>query len=136
MQNPIKTTQTIHLALTAGLILAYLFAGNPADLNLQTLPEVNSFNLPFLLLPLVAVIGGNFIYRSQLKKVDKKSPPDVLAASYQTACITRWALVDGSAFAVLFVAPEFTLVGLLLIAYLIYLRPSEAALKRDLNILR
>ncbi len=52
---------------------------------------------------------------------------------YQTASLIRWVIIEGAAFFILFSNPDFVILGILLIGYLIYLRPTEANIKRYLQ---
>lgn len=44
----------------------------------------------------------------------------------------RWAILEGAAFLILFLKPDFVLFGLLIIIYLIFLRPTEERVNNDL----
>lgn len=133
MKEKLKTIQTIHIALVSGLILAYVFAGDLLHLKFFNFPEIETATIPYLVIPLGAIYMGNILYKKQLKSADKKLPLEDKIGMYQTASIIRWALVEGPAFLILFLAPEFILVGLILIVYLAFLRPSEDGMKRDFD---
>lgn len=45
--------------------------------------------------------------------------------------MVRWAILEGAAFMILFAVPELNLVGILLLVYMVFLRPSEEGMKRD-----
>lgn len=131
MSKNIKTLQTIHLAICAGVIMAYLFTGNISQ-EIIKLPTIDSSNIVFLAIPLFAILISNLIFNFQVKQVNKSSNLEEKLAIYQTASILRWAILEGVAFALLFLKPDFLLLGILLILYLITLRPTEEKIKSTL----
>ncbi len=133
MEEKLKVVKTIHIALILGLILAYVFAGDLLDFDFFKIPEIKSSAYPFLLIPVATVFLGNFLYKQQLKNADKRLPLEDKIGVYQTASLIRWAVLEGAAFAILFVMPELIVVGLLLIAYLAFLKPSKDGMKRDFD---
>lgn len=132
MSEKIKVFRTIHLAICAGIILAYLFVGNIA-LNALKIPAFNGASALYFIVPVVAFGFGNFLFQSQLKQIDPKQKLEDSLAMYQTASLIRWVIIEGAAFFILFSNPDFVILGILLIGYLIYLRPIEANIKRDLQ---
>lgn len=132
MHEKIKTIKTIHFAVCAGVIFAYIFAG---DISIETLkiPTIDSSSIAFLMIPVLAIVVGNFLFKSQLKKVDPKLKLEDNLAIYQTASLIRWAILEGAAFMLLFINPDFAAFGILVILYLIFLRPTEESIKRDLQ---
>lgn len=131
MSKNIKTLQTIHLAICAGVIMAYLFTGNISQ-EIIKLPTIDSSNIVFLAIPLFTILISNLIFDFQVKRVNKSSNLEEKLAIYQTASIFRWAILEGVAFALLFLKPDFLLLGILLILYLITLRPTEEKIKSTL----
>lgn len=99
------------------------------------IPTIDSSSIVFLLIPIMAFAVGNFLFKSQLKKVDTKLKIEDNMAIYQTASIIRWAVLEGAAFILLFINPDFAVFGMLVIAYLAFLRPTEESVKRDLQYL-
>lgn len=134
MSEKIKIFRTIHLAICAGVILVYLFVGNIA-LNALKIPAFDGASALYFIVPVVAFGLGNFLFQSQLKQIDPKQKLEDSLGMYQTASLIRWAIIEGAAFFILFSNPDFVILGILLIAYLIYLRPTEASIKRDLQYL-
>ena len=124
MTKKIKTLQTIHLAICAGMVAAYLFAGN-LSVDTLTIPVIDSGSVIFLAVPVAAFILSNFIFKSQLRHADSKLSAEENLPIYQTASIIRWAILEGAAFVILFLKPDFIIFGMLIILYLIYLRPTE-----------
>ncbi|HLW31658.1 MAG TPA: hypothetical protein VKX40_05315 [Aequorivita sp.] len=51
----------------------------------------------------------------------------------QTASILRWAILQGVAFVILFLAPEHLIFGLFLILIIMFLRPTAARVKAALQ---
>lgn len=132
MKQEIKTLQIIHLAICAGIIVAYIFAGNITSDNLK-FQNLDSQTLIWILLPFVAVIASKFMFKTTLKQIDPKLPLEKNFPIYQTASIIRYAILEGTAFVVLFVKPEIIIFGILLIVYLVFLRPTEDKFTTDLQ---
>jgi uncharacterized membrane protein YoaK (UPF0700 family) len=132
MTQKIKTLQTIHLAICAGIIVAYFMMGNLSidSLNIQS---IDSSEIIFVAIPILAFVLSNFLFKSQLKQANPKLKPEENLPIYQTASIIRWAILEGAAFLILFVSPDFQLFGILIILYLAFLRPTEERINNDLQ---
>ena len=134
MQEKIKTLKIIHLALCAGLIMAYIILGQITSLEALKLPEIDNASLVYLLIPFAAFSVSNVLFKLQLKKVNPKVSIEENLPVYQTACIMRWAILEGAAFMLLILKKEFIVFGILLIVYLLLLHPTGDKIKKDLNI--
>lgn len=132
MTQKIKTLQTIHLAICAGIIVAYFMIGN---LSMETLKikSIDSSEIMFVAIPILAFFLSNFLFKSQLKQANSKLKSEENLPIYQAASIIRWAILEGAAFLILFVSPDFQLFGILIIAYLVFLRPTEDRVNNDLQ---
>lgn len=132
MTQKIKTLQIIHLAICAGIIVAYFMLGN---LSMESLiiTSIDSSEIVYVLIPILAFFLSNLLFKSQLKKVNPKLNPEENLPIYQTASIIRWAILEGAAFVILFVSPKFQLLGILILVYLAFLRPTEEIIKNDLQ---
>jgi hypothetical protein len=130
MEQKIKTFQTIHLAICAGVVVAYFVVGNITT-EMLSLQGINNSELPFLAVPIMAVFLSNFMFQSQLKKADPKLLIEDNLGIYQTASIIRWAILEGAAFFMLFAQPKLIIFGIAIIAYLLFLRPSEDKITTD-----
>jgi len=133
MTEKIKTLQIIHLALCAGLIIAYFVIGEISVEKLKTIPIIDASSIVFAILPFLAIIMANFIFKSQLKQVDRKLKLEDKLPVYQTASIIRWAILEGVAFIILILKPDFLIFGILVIIYLIFLRPTEERISSDFS---
>lgn len=133
MEQKIKTFQIIHLAMVAGVTFAYLFAGNLNWQDVLKIPEIDESSVIFVLLPFLAIGLSTFLFKKGIAKIDRGLPLENALAEYQTASLIRWAVLEGSAFVILFAKPDFVLFGLLIILYLLSLRPSVGRVKSDLN---
>lgn len=133
MQPQFKVTQIIHIALVIGITVVYVIVGQLQNLNFLEFSEVEIGTLPFLLIPIGAVLFGNAMYKMNLKKVTSEATLLQKWTTYQTACIIRWAMLEAAAFFILFVRKEFLMVGILLILYMAYLYPSKARMESDLK---
>ncbi|WP_055435348.1 hypothetical protein [Lacinutrix algicola] len=136
MKPNIKTLQIIHLALCAGVIVAFTILSNINSISdIFNISEVSKNDYFYFAIPLIAYVTSNFIYKLLLKKADKNATEDFNFNIFQTASIARWAILEGSAFVILFLKPEYILFGILILIYLILLRPTENRFKNDINFL-
>ncbi len=127
MSEKLKTLKIIHFAICAGTILAYIVIGNISIDNLKNVPNIDSSSIVYVIIPVAAILIGNFLFKSQLKKIEDNF------ALYQTASLIRWAILEGMAFFILFSKPDFVIFGILLIVYLVSLMPTEERIKNDLK---
>ena len=134
MREKIKVIQTIHLALTLGVTLAYFLLAEIASIEeLFILPEINNSNIYIGLIPIVAYIFSNILFKNSIRKVDKKLKIEANLGAYQTATLIRWAILEGAAFFIIMNKPDFILFGVVLIIYLALLRPTENGITNDLK---
>jgi len=133
MTEKIKTLQIIHFALCAGLIVAYFVIGEISVEKLKTIPIIDSSSIVFAIIPFLAIIMANFVFKSQLKQVDRNLKLEDKLPVYQTASIIRWAILEGVAFIILILKPDFLIFGILVIIYLIFLRPTEEKITNDFS---
>ncbi|MFH6994685.1 MFS transporter [Flavobacterium sp. FlaQc-48] len=133
MTEKIKTLQIIHLAICAGTILAYFFIGELSIEKLKNIPVIDSSSIVYVFIPVLAFVLSTFLFKSQLKQIDPKLKTEAKLPIYQAASIMRWAVLEGAAFLILFLKPDFVLFGILIIIYLIFLRPTEERINNDLS---
>ena len=105
------------------------------DISLETLqvPTVDSASIIYLAIPVLAFVLSSILFKAQLKQIDPKLKLEDKLPIYQTASIMRWAVLEGAAFIILFLKPDFILFGILLIIYLLFLRPTEEKINNDLS---
>lgn len=132
MTEKIKTLQIIHLAVCAGTILAYFLLGELSIEKLKNIPVIDSSSIVYIFIPILAFVLSTFLFKSQLKQIDPKLKTEDKLPVYQTASIMRWAVLEGAAFLILFLKPDFILFGILIIIYLIFLRPTAEKINNDL----
>ena len=132
MTQKIKTLQIIHLAVCAGTILVYFFLGELSIEKLKNIPSIDSSSIVYVFIPVLAFVLSTFLFKSQLKQIDPKLRTEDKLPVYQTASIMRWTVLEGAAFLILFLKPDFILFGLLIIIYLIFLRPTEERVNNEL----
>ncbi|GAA4757165.1 MULTISPECIES: MFS transporter [Flavobacterium] len=133
MSEKLKTLRIIHFAICAGTILAYIVIGNISIDNLKNVPNIDSSSIVYIIIPVAAILVGNFLFKSQLKKIENNQKLEDNFALYQTASLIRWAILEGMAFFILFSKPDFVIFGILLIVYLVSLMPTEERIKNDLK---
>ena len=124
MNEKIKVLQIIHLAICAGTVIAYLFIGQLSIESLK-IEFIDSSDLIYFAIPILAFFLSNFLFQSQLKQVDVKLKPEENLPIYQTASIIRWAILEGSALFILFLKQDLLILGILIIVFLLFLRPTE-----------
>ena len=132
MEEKLKVIKIIHLALCAGLVMAYILVGNVTSINFN-MPPLSQSNIIYVLIPVIAYVFSNFMFKTQLKNADRKLKPEDNMALYQTASIIRWAILEGAAFIILFLNKDFVLFGILIIIYLALIHPTEDRIKSDLK---
>lgn len=133
MQEKIKTFKIIHLALCAGLIMAYIILGQITSLEALKLPVLDNESFVYLSFPIAAFLASFGLFKSQLKKANPKASVEENLPVYQTASIVRWAILEGAALLLLILKKEFILFGILIIVYLLLLHPTENRIKKDLE---
>ncbi|MGW9685709.1 MFS transporter [Flagellimonas sp. 2504JD1-5] len=131
MKEKLKTIKTIHIGFCLGIALAYFILGDLYTLDFIKIQTIDSSTLVYLLIPISAIFLGNVLYKQQLKNVDRGLNMEDKIGTYQTASLIRWALLEGAAFLILFLKKELLLIGVFLILYMIFLKPSEEGIKRD-----
>jgi hypothetical protein len=131
MKEKLKIIKTMHLFLVAGLAMAYFLIGDLESMNFLEYKEIDASNFIYIVVPIIAIILGNYLYKDQLKNVDKRLKLEEKIGTYQTASLIRWATIEGAAFFILFYNTEFVLIGMLLILYMLFLKPSEQKMKLD-----
>lgn len=124
MNEKIKVLQIIHLAISAGTVIAYLFIGQLSIESLK-IEFIDSSDLIYFAIPILAFFVSNFLFQSQLKLADVKLKPEENLPIYQTASIIRWAILECSALFILFLKQDLLILGILIIVYLLFLRPTE-----------
>ncbi|MFH6969925.1 MFS transporter [Flavobacterium petrolei] len=132
MNEKIKVLQIIHLAICAGTVIAYLFIAQLSIENLK-IETTDSSDLIYFAIPISAFLLSNFLFKSQLKQADPKLKPLDNLPIYQTASIIRWAILEASALLILFLKQDLLLLGILIIVYLVFLRPTEDRIVSELS---
>lgn len=135
MKDQLKVFRIIHLALVAGLVVAYFVLGNLSDFSQLKLPTLDNDNMIYLAIPIAAFIISNLMFKMLVSKIDNALSLKEKIVPYQSASIVRYAIIEGAAFLILILKPELIVFGLLLIVYLALLMPTEQRIKRDLQIL-
>ncbi|PRX56888.1 MFS transporter [Flagellimonas meridianipacifica] len=131
MNEKLKPIKIIHIGLCVGVTLAYFFLGDLQTLEFLNVPNIDSNTVIYLLIGVSAIFLGNMVYKQQLKVVDAKLSLEERVGTYQTANIIRWALLEGAAFLILILKKELLVIGLFLILYMIFTKPSLEGMKRD-----
>ena len=131
MKQKISTLRMIHLAICGATIMLYLVLGN-FSMALLDFPTLGSSSSYILAVPLVAFILSTYLFKMQLKRVDREKSLEENMGVYQTASIIRLAILEGAAFIILLMAPEFILFGIFIIMYMLYLIPTEPKIETDI----
>ncbi len=131
MTEKLKTIKIIHLAICAGIIIAYFIIGDLSSLENLKMPSIDKASIIYLLIPILSVFLSNFLYKSQVNNIDSKLRLEEKIPFYQTASFIRLAVLEGAAFLILFLKPDFLIFGILIIIYIIFLRPTETQFRKD-----
>lgn len=132
MNEKIKVLQIIHLGICAGTIVAYLFVGD-FSVEILNVPSIDSSDLIYFAIPILALFLSSFLFKSQLKQVNVKLKPEDNLPIYQTASIIRWSVLEAAALLILFLKPELLVLGILMIIYLVSLRPTEGKIVSEFS---
>ncbi len=136
-----KTLQILHFALLGGqLMVTGVFAFMVHYYLVQT--DVNfPTNIIYLtlLLPVLGVLGSNFLFKIFLKRIPDKAPIREKLTSYQTALLVRYAILEMPTLMLLVLyflcGNQFLiLAALLAAAYFLMMKPSEIGLIEDLEL--
>ena len=131
IQEKLKPIKTIHIGLCVGITLAYFFLGDLQTLAFLSIPEIDAFTFIYLTVGVSAIFLSNMVYKQQLKTVNPELKLEQRVGNYQTASIIRWAILEGAAFLILFLKKELLIIGLFLILFMIFTKPSFEGMKRD-----
>ncbi|WGH75146.1 MFS transporter [Tenacibaculum tangerinum] len=131
MDQQIKTLKIIHLSMVAGATIAYTALGDFKNLFNMVIDNSSLF---YAFIPAIAYVVGNILYRNILKNVQNQTGSNEKFAIYQTASIGRWAIIESACFIILFLKPDFLLLGVILLIYLILLAPRKSQILEVLNI--
>ncbi len=131
MNTKIKTLQIIHFALLVGVTVAYFILGDLLNINT---PKLEGENLYYMFIPAITVLISNILFKKSISKINKKDKLEVIIANYQTASLIRWVILEAGAFIILILKPELIVFGLLLLLYLVLVRPTKEKIERELNI--
>jgi len=134
MKEKLKTLQIIHLAITLGIVFAYFFVLDKNVLINFKLPKIDSNSIIFVLIPFIAIFLSNLLFKSGISKIDSSLSVENKLGVYQTSSIIRWAILEGAAFVLLFLKPDFFVFGIVIIIYLLTIRPTEDKVNIDLNL--
>ena len=132
LPQKIKTLKIIHLGICAGTIMAYVFLGDFSFEILKT-TKIDTSSVIYLAIPIVALLLSNFLFKNRINQIDPKSDIQNKLDIYQVASLSRWAILEGGAIAIIILKPEIFIFGLLLILYLLFLRPTEEKIKQELQ---
>jgi hypothetical protein len=131
MNEKFRTLKIIHLAICAGTAIAYLTIGK---LSMDAFKiNIGSSEMVYAAIPVLAIVLGNMLFKLQLKKADPTLKPEDNLGIYQTASLVRWAILEGSAFLILFTKPDLLVLGILIILYQAYFIPPEEKMTSDLQ---
>jgi hypothetical protein len=134
MKERIKTLKIIHLAIMLGVAFAYFFVLDKNAIADFKIPSIDSGSIIFALIPLITIVLSNFMFKNMISKIDSKLSIENKIGVYQTSSIIRWAILEGAAFVLLFLKPDFFVFGIIIIIYLLTIRPTEDKVNIDLNL--
>lgn len=135
----LKNISIIHFALCLSVFVFgtfIYFTTENTNLNIADTEDVYFFSIPVF--AIVAALVGNYLFRSNLKRAQEKSTLKEKLMHYQSSKIIQFALVEAPAFLciVIFMTTSnqfYLFIAAILLAYLIFLRPTTSAIKEDLD---
>ncbi|QOD62052.1 MFS transporter [Polaribacter haliotis] len=133
MKEKLKVIKIIHLALCLGVLLGYFIIGDLKSFDFLKIPSINSSSVIYLLIPLIAYVLSNYLYKKKLQNISSKKNLEDNMVEYQSASIIRWAILEYAAFAILILNKIFLIFGILIILYLSLLHPTEDKIKNDID---
>ena len=134
MKEKLKTLQIIHLAITLGVAVAYFFILSKDAIANFKIPTIDSDSIIFVLIPVIAIVLSNFMFKNMISKIDSNLSDEAKINAFQTSSIIRWAILEGAALVLLFLKPDFFIFGIIIIIYLLTIRPTEDKVNNDLNL--
>ncbi|MEK6154192.1 hypothetical protein WIW50_13055 [Flavobacteriaceae bacterium 3-367] len=133
-----RLQRLLHLFLlaapsTLGLLAYYQSEG--IQVNFSGSGDVFIFIVPVM--ALACYFGSMYVFRQQLRKVLEGESLRLKLARYQSANIIRYAFLEGSALLAVLAFMQnsyllYLLIALLLVIYLIHLRPTKERLLNEL----
>jgi divalent metal cation (Fe/Co/Zn/Cd) transporter len=134
MKEKIKIIQTIHLFMVMSLLFAYYFIGEFNSLDKFKIPAIDDSSVPMLLIPAFAIAVNFILFQYKVKQIDTTKEFEEYYVEYQSALIIRFALLEGVAFLILFMLPEYQIFGFIIVIYLLFLRLTINRMKNDLHV--
>jgi|TARA_R110002049_G_scaffold329_11_gene1858 membrane protein insertase Oxa1/YidC/SpoIIIJ len=129
----------IHAALTIGVLLftiVLFIMGNDLILGFTSDESIFIYIVPIV--AMISYFGSQYLFNKQLANVVNRNTFKEKLMLYQQACIIRFAFLEGAAFlsSVSFMLTNnvfYLVISLLLILYLIKLRPTKKKVMGDLS---
>lgn len=136
-KNYLKTISILHIALVAGPLLLGTFFYLQTDVSTTSEDDMMIYIFP--LLGVAGIFVGQFLFKQLTSKLKKDATLSSKLATYQTASLVRWALVEGPALLnfVWFGNTSnslFLAIGATLLIYLFLLRPTKTKIQNDLKL--
>lgn len=136
----LKTITIIHFALCMSVFAfgAFMFLTTEnATLNLADTADTFFFLVPVF--AILAAFVSQFLFRKNLKRVQTKNTLKEKLVHYQSSKIIQFALIEGAAFfsiAIFMITTNlfYLIIAIVLLTYLIFLRPSTSTIKEDLDL--
>jgi len=94
MKAKFRTFIIIYAALLSGIILMAVIT---KAINFETIFQLSEEELPWLFLPLAAILLSEFLYRNTIKQMPTQTDEDGRFGVFQSASIIRWAILEGAA---------------------------------------
>jgi len=95
-------------------LAVYYVLGNVNLLDKLAPPKIDTTSVIYILIPALSFGISNYIFKSLISKIDTKLSLEEKIAPYQSASIIRWAILEGAAFLIIIIKPDFLIFGVLL----------------------
>lgn len=117
-----------------GVVFIYFFILGKNAIADFKIPTIDSDSIIYVLIPVLAIVLSNFMFKNMISKIDSNLSLENKFGVYQSSSIVRWAILEGAAIVLLFQKPDFFIFGIVIIVYLLTLRPTEDKVNNDLNL--
>ena len=135
----LKTLTIIHISLVSGLVLFTVFAVFSINAFIAQTADQSVWIYITPIVAATAYFMSQFVFRKNLKSVDRQASLDGKMKSYMTASIVKYAILEGAG--VLAIAAYFfsgnalhLTLAIALIAYLFVQRPTVAKVIKELRL--
>lgn len=136
----LSSLQMIHLSFCMAMIaftLVVYFINDERTYDFNTMDFIFPYLVPMLVI--AGIMASNFVFKLQLKKLDKKSVLTKQLAFYQSASLVKYAVIEAPVLFAIVAAFQtrnmaYLSIGAVGIAYFVMQRPNRDKVSQDLDL--